>query len=121
MIEFELASVLKTYNPNVHMFEVPDTDTSTEALAVRYIADRSNTKYYNKEREIKIALFHVARVVGKLYSALCNDIAFTSILNKYNGNSILDIKITNQEDSKLDTGKFERLYTVEVTYLYTYQ
>lgn len=120
MIESELVSVLKTYKPNVHMFEVPDTDTSTEALAFRHVADRSNTKYYNKEREIKIALFHVVRVCDT-YIALCDDIAFTSILNKYNGNSILDIKITNQEDSKLDTGKFERLYTVEVTYLYTYQ
>ncbi|WP_324002253.1 hypothetical protein [Aeromonas dhakensis] len=120
MIETDLVSVLKTYKPYVHAFEVPDTDTSSEALAYRHIGDRSNTTYYNKEREIKVALFHVVRVCDT-YSTLCNDIAFTSKLNTYNGNSILNIKITNQEDSKLDTGKFERLYTVEVTYLYTYQ
>lgn len=120
MIETDLVSVLKTYKPNVHVFEVPDNDTSSEALAFRHIGDRSNTTYYNKEREIKVALFHVVRVCDT-YSTLCNDNAFTSKLNKYNGNSILNIKITNQEDSKLDTGKFERLYTVEVTYLYTYQ
>jgi hypothetical protein len=120
MIETDLVSVLKTYKPNVHAFEVPDTDTRSEAIAYRYIGDRSNTTYYNKEREIKVALFHIVRVCNS-HNTLRNDIAFTSKLNKYNGNSILNIKITNQEDSKLGTKKFERLYTVEVTYLYTYQ
>ncbi|MGY6036644.1 hypothetical protein [Aeromonas sp. AE23HZ002T15] len=119
-IESELNSVLQSYSTNVYAWEVPDTDTSTEALAFQRLAERSNTTFYDKGREIKVTLFHVARVT-KGYLELCEDSAFRNVLNKYTGGFILDIKITDSDDTKLDDVKYERLYTIEIMHVVTYQ
>ncbi|MEB6640866.1 hypothetical protein MXM19_08400 [Aeromonas caviae] len=121
-IESELLGVLKQYKSGsitVYPFEVPDSDKANEAIAFEHLSSRVDTRYYNKEKEIRNTLFHVVRVCSG-YLDLCDDSAFESLLNKYNGGSILNIKIEDTSDHKLQNG-FERLYTIEVTHVVNFQ
>ena len=116
-IESELLGILEGYKDGVtvYPFEVPDDDQSPEAIAYEHLSTRVDTRYYNKEKEVRNTLFHVVRI-AKSYKVLCDDNVFESHLSKYNGGSVLNIKITNTSDHKMTNG-FERLYTVEITHV----
>ncbi|MFQ2752059.1 hypothetical protein ACK3YM_14655 [Aeromonas caviae] len=120
-IESELMGVLKGYKDGVEVypFEVPDDDISPEAIAYEHISTRVDTRYYNKGKEVRNTLFHVVRLCES-YKVLCDDNVFESLLNKYNGGSVLNIKITDTSDHKLQNG-FERLYKVEITHVVNFQ
>ncbi len=121
-IESELIGVLKQYKSGsitVYPFEVPDSDKANEAIAFEHLSSRVDTRYYNKGKEVRNTLFHVVRVTRE-YLELCDDSAFKSLLNKYIGGSVLNIKITNTSDHKLTNG-FERLYTIEITHVVNFQ
>lgn len=120
-IESELVGILERYKEGVtvYPFEVPDDDQSPEAIAYEHLSTRVDTRYYNKEKEVRNTLFHVVRI-AKSYKVLCDDNAFESLLNKYTGGSVLNIKITNTSDHKMTNG-FERLYTVEITHVVNFQ
>ncbi|MEI4983842.1 hypothetical protein U1438_15415 [Aeromonas caviae] len=121
-IESELMGVLKQYKQGsiaVYPFDVPDSDKSKEAIAFEHISSRVDTRYYNKEKEVRNSYFHVVRVCSG-YLELCDDNVFESHLSKYNGGSVLNIKITDTSDHKLQNG-FERLYKVEITHVVNFQ
>lgn len=121
-IESELMGVLKQYKQGsitVYPFEVPDSDKAKEAIAFEHLSSRVDTRYYNKDKEVRNTLFHVVRVCSG-YLELCDDSAFESLLNKYIGGSVLNIKITDTSDHKLQNG-FERLYKVEITHVVNFQ
>lgn len=121
-IESELIGVLKQYKQGsiaVYPFEVPDSDKAKEAIAFEHISSRVDTRYYNKDKEVRNTLFHVVRVCSG-YLDLCDDSAFESLLNKYIGGSVLNIKTLHTSDHKLQNG-FERLYKVEITHVVNFQ
>ncbi|MDX7833831.1 hypothetical protein SJS85_00090 [Aeromonas caviae] len=121
-IESELIGVLKQYKSGsitVYPFEVPDNDKAKEAIAFEHLSSRVDTRYYNKDKEVRNTLFHVVRVCSS-YLELCDDSAFESLLNKYIGGSVLNIKITDTSVHKLQNG-FERLYKVEITHVVNFQ
>ncbi|HHW4399881.1 TPA: hypothetical protein ACUNCG_000421 [Aeromonas hydrophila] len=121
-IESELVEVIRSYSATVkvYAFEVPDNDKNPEAIAYRQIGFRRSTRYYEKNKEIRITRFHVVRVCNS-YEAITDDTALASILNKYTGGTILDLSLVESQDNKIEVNqKFERVYHVDVTHIVTF-